>query len=109
MGRGRQRGQSAVEVVAIAPVAVAVVLALGQGVAAAWTAAEASAAAAAAARALAVGGNPGAAARHALPRALHQGLRVDLDGERVHVVVRVPPIVPGGLPGLRRVTAEAGT
>jgi hypothetical protein len=109
MGWRSGRGQAAVEVVAVAPAAVAVVLALGQGVAAAWTAAQATGAAAAAARAAAVGGDPSAAARRALPAGLRPGLRVELEGGRARVVVRVPAVVPGGLPGLRGMRAEAGT
>jgi TadE-like protein len=91
-----QRGQATVELVALLPLVVlaaAVLLQVALAGHAAWSAAQA---ARAGARAVAVGGDPRAAARAALPASLARGLRVvrGRDGE-VRVTVRVPS--PSGL------------
>jgi Flp pilus assembly protein TadG len=104
--REPEHGQAAVELAALLPV-VAAVLAIAWQLAlaghAAWAA---SAAARAAARAVAVGGDPGAAARAHLPRRLERGLRVRERGGRVSVSVRRPSMLPSL--ALGRARAEAG-
>jgi hypothetical protein len=90
-GDGSQRGQASIELVAAVPVvlvvgAIAWQLALAGH--AAWLAANA---ARAGARAQAVGDDPAAAARSALPRSLEHGLEVERVGDGgVRVSVGVP-------------------
>ena len=89
-----ERGQASAELVAIIPallLAVLVAAQLGLVGHALWSA---GIAARAGARAAHVGGNPGAAARSALPAHLRKGARVG-DGDEVEVRVRVPTLVPG--------------
>ena len=81
---------------------------LGQVGAAAWAEAEAAGAATAAARAVAVGADPARAARAEVPAALRRGLRVQVRDGRATVRVRVPRLLPVGVPGLDEVRAEAG-
>ena len=96
--RERELGQASVELVAVLPAlllcaAIAIQLAIsGYG---AWAGA---AAASAGARASHVGGDPGGAARSALPLVLRRDARVDGDGEAVEVSVRVPSLLPGDAP-----------
>ncbi|HEY7121953.1 MAG TPA: hypothetical protein VH329_05280 [Solirubrobacterales bacterium] len=87
-------GQASVEFVAVLPaLAVCLVLA-GQAVAAGWALWSAGVAARAGARAEHVGGDPEAAARHALPGALRGGAAIRAD-DGVRVRVRVPGLIPG--------------
>lgn len=89
-----ERGQAAAELVAIVPIAVAVVALVAQLAIAGfslWTAADA---ARAGARAAAVGGDPEAAARSALPGWLERGAEIESAGS-VEVRVRAPAVVPG--------------
>jgi hypothetical protein len=105
-GGGGQRGQASVELVALLPVLAVVAGLLWQVVVAGQAVWLAGAAARAAARARAVGGDPAAAARGALPPRLERGLRVaDAGDEGVRVVVRVPSVLTGG--SLAGVTARA--
>jgi Flp pilus assembly protein TadG len=92
-----QRGQAAVELVALVPVVAVLAFAAWQVVVAGHAAWVASAAARAAARAVAVGGDPRAAARAALPASLEPGLRVSTTGDgRATVAVGVPLVVGHG-------------
>ena len=87
-------GQAAAELVAIVPIAVAIVALVAQLAIAGfslWTAADA---ARAGARAVAVGGDPEAAARSALPGWLERGAEIETSGP-VEVRVRAPAVVPG--------------
>ena len=89
-------GQASVELLGTLPAVLLVGLAVWQlalGGHAAWLCAHA---ARAAARAQAVHGDPEAAARSALPRALASGVTVDRAGAGVRVEVPVPLIVPTG-------------
>jgi hypothetical protein len=90
-------GQASVELVAVLPVLVAIALLAWQALVAgeAWWLA--GTAAREAARAAAVGGDPGAAARAALPAQMRDGLRVrrEREGGGVRVRVRVPAVVDG--------------
>lgn len=89
-----ERGQAAAELVAIVPIAVAIVALVAQLAIAGfslWTAADA---ARAGARAAAVGGDPEAAARSALPGWLERGAEIETSGP-VEVRVRAPAVVPG--------------
>lgn len=103
---GGQRGQATVELVALLPVLAGLGCALWQAVVAGQAAWLAGSAARAAARAAAVGGDPSAAARSALPKALEHGLRVRRreDGE-VEVLVAVPAVI--GRRALTHVSAHA--
>jgi hypothetical protein len=103
---GGQRGQASVELVALLPVLAVAAALLWQVVVAGQAVWLAGAAARAAARARAVGGDPAAAARGALPPRLERGLRVAFaSDEAVRVVVRVPSVLTGG--SLAGVTARA--
>jgi TadE-like protein len=102
-----ERGQASVETVALLPVVVVVGLAgwqLALAGHAAWLCANA---ARVAARAEAVGKDGSVAARSALPASLERGLRVERDGERLRVRVRVPWAIGGGQTPLS-VAASAG-
>jgi hypothetical protein len=81
-------GQASVELVALLPLVALLALAAWQGVAAGWAAWLTGSAARAAARAAAVGADPAAAARTALPPALERDLRVARRGGGA-VTVRV--------------------
>jgi hypothetical protein len=101
-----QDGQAAVELVALLPLVVVVGALLCQLALAGHAAWAAGAAARAAARAHAVGHDPRAAARDALPIELRRGVRVSetTDGAiRVHVAI--PAVTPGL--ALGRASAEA--
>lgn len=100
-------GQASVELVAVLPFGCAVCAVVWQLVLAGHAAWAAGSAARAAARAHAVGLDPRAAARAALPENLERGLRVD-PGARgaVRVHVRIPSVTAGLLP-LGSVTATA--
>jgi hypothetical protein len=83
-------GQASVELVALLPVVGLVVLALAQAVLAGQAVWSSAGAARAAARAQAIGGDPLAAARGAVPGALRAGIRVSAAGAGVHVRIPVP-------------------
>lgn len=91
-GRAAERGQASVELIATLPAVLLTGLVVWQLALtghAAWLGANA---ARVAARAAAVGNDPRAAARSALPRGLERGLRVRraADGEAIRVELRVP-------------------
>jgi hypothetical protein len=96
-------GQASVELIAVMPVVGLVVLALWQAVLAGQAAWSSAGAARAAARAQAVGRDPLAAARGAVPGALRAGVRVSASGAGVRV--RVP--VPLAFTGARLTTIDA--
>jgi hypothetical protein len=103
---GPERGQATVELVALLPVLALLGLALWQVVVAGQAMWLAGAAARAAARASAVGADPAAAARGALPPALERRLRVRAgDPGDVRVAVAVPAVLTGGT--VTMVTAHA--
>ena len=83
-------GQASVELVALMPVVGLVVLALWQAVLAGQAVWSSAAAARAAARAQAVGRDPLAAARGAVPSTLRAGIRVSAAGTGVRVHVPIP-------------------
>lgn len=87
------RGATSVELVAVLPLVVAVALGAWQGLVAGQAAWLSGGAAHAAARAQAIGEDPRAAARSALPRALHRGLAVRVGDDEVTVRVRVPVVL----------------
>ena len=89
-------GQASVETVALLPLLVLVGAVLWQGLLVGQAAWLAGAAARGAARAQAVGADPRAAARAALPRRLERGLDVRARERDVRVRVRVPALVGGG-------------
>ena len=88
-------GQASVEFVALLPLVVVLGTVLWQMVVAGQAAWSSAGAARAAARAHAVGGDPVAAARGALPDALRGGVRVRAVGEGGRVAVAVPLILTG--------------
>jgi hypothetical protein len=75
------------------PLVVALALGAWQGLVAGQAAWLSAGAAQAAARAQAIGGDPRAAARRALPLPLHQGLGVRVQDGAVTVRVRIPAVV----------------
>jgi len=89
-----EKGQASVELVAVLPLIVVVALVCWQAVVigqAIWLSASA---ARSAARAEAVGGDPGAAARGALPAELERDMSVSSGRQgRVRVTVRAPSVV----------------
>jgi hypothetical protein len=103
---GRERGQATVELVALLPLLALLGMALWQAVVAGQALWLAGSAARGAARAAAVGADPLAAARRALPAALERGLRVEAsDPGEVRVAVAVPAVIGAGR--LTTVTAAA--
>src|SRR4051794_6610698 len=102
------RGQASVEFVALLPLCALLSAVVWQGALAGHAAWAAGSAARAAARAAAVGSDPAAAARRALPGWLERRLRVvEGRGGVVRVVVRVPPVAGGVLrPGSVSATAR---
>jgi pilus assembly protein CpaE len=92
----RSSGQASVETVALLPLVVLVCALLWQALLAGQAAWLAGSAAQGAARAHAVGGDPSAAARAALPSRLRRGLVVRAADSGVRVRVRVPAVVGGG-------------
>lgn len=86
-------GATTVEFVAMLPVVVALALGSWQGLVAGQAAWLAGGAAAAAARAQAVGTDPRAAAKRALPAPLQRGLRVSSRDGEVTVRVSIPTVV----------------
>lgn len=100
----REDGTASVELIAVVPVLLLAVLVAAQLALAGQVLWSAGVAARAGARAALVGGEADVAARRALPPSLRPGARVSDDGA---VSVRVP--VPRLIPGLPRLTVEAGT
>ncbi len=98
-------GQASVETVAILPLVALVAVLLWQGVLVGQAAWLAGSAARGAARAQAIGTDPRAAARAALPERLRTGLAVRAGERDVRVRVRVPAVVGGG--SVLAVTARA--
>jgi hypothetical protein len=95
VNRGEARsGQASVEFVAVLPALAVCLILAGQAVSAGWALWSAGVAARAGARAAHVGGNPEAAARHALPGSL-RGDAVIRSDSGVRVRVRVPALLPG--------------
>jgi hypothetical protein len=88
-------GQASVELIAILPLAALVVAVLWQAMLAGQAVWSSAGAARAAARAQAVGGDPRAAARGAVPGALRSGLRVRESDGAVRVGIRVPLVLSG--------------
>ena len=89
-------GQASVETVALLPLVALVAALLWQALLVGQAAWLAGSAARGAARAYAVGGDPRAAARAALPARLRRGLVVNADDAGVRVRLRVRAIVGGG-------------
>lgn len=88
-------GQASVELIAIVPLAALVVAVLWQSMLAGQAVWSSAGAARAAARAHAVGADPLAAARGAVPGSLRRGVRVRTAGDGVRVAVRVPLVLTG--------------
>lgn len=105
---GDEDGQAAVELVALLPLLVLLALGAWQAILAGQAAWLAAGAARASARAAAVGADPTAAARGALPPALERDLRVTTasSGSAVTVRVAIPGVVVGGR--LATIRASAG-
>lgn len=95
----REDGTASVELIAAIPFLLLAVLVAAQLAAAGQALWSAGVAARAGARAALVGGDPGAAARRALPPGLRDGARVS-DAGALSVRVPVPRLVPG-MPHLR--------
>ncbi len=89
------RGQASIELIGVLPWAFLAALVAWQLVVAGHTLWLCSQAARVAARAHAVGRDSEAAARSALPRSLERGLRVEREGRRLHVRIRVPLLLRG--------------
>jgi len=94
-----ERGTASVELVAVVPFLLLAVLAVAQVALAGQALWSASVAARAGARAAAVGGDPAAVARAALPPALRRGAKVE-DDAGVEVRVEIPRLIPS-LPPVR--------
>ncbi|MDX6564803.1 MAG: hypothetical protein QOE10_465 [Gaiellales bacterium] len=91
----RERGQAGIETLIALPVLLLVVLAGGQAVTWAASSALAGTAAGAGARALARGEPAEPAARAELPGLFGRVAHVSVEAGVVHVVLRVPSLVPG--------------
>jgi len=90
-----QAGQAGVELVGVLPLVVALCAVVWQLALAGHAAWAVSSAARAAARAHAIGTDPRAAARGALPTGLERRLRVrEAGADGVRVAVRIPTVVP---------------
>jgi hypothetical protein len=94
-----EEGTASVELVAVVPFLLLAVLAVAQVSLAGQALWSASVAARAGARAEAVGGDPAAAARAALPASMRARAKID-DEEGVEVRVEVPRLIPS-LPPVR--------
>jgi hypothetical protein len=105
----RETGQATVEFIALLPLVLAIAVA-GAAVLAGHSAAEhAGQAAQAGAMALLQGGDPQAAARHALPGGVGSDATVEVEGRRVTVTVRPHlPVPPLAATLTARATADAG-
>ena len=102
----RERGQAGIETLIALPVLLFIVLAGGQALTWAASSVLAGTAAAAGARALARGEPAAPAARGELPGPFGRVARVSVETGVVHVVLRVPSLVPG-VPAFE-VSARAG-
>lgn len=107
---GRRRatgeaGQASVELVAVLPLALLAVAVLWQAMLAGQAVWSSASAARAAARADAVGADPLAAARGAVPAAVRRGISVRREDGAVRVGIRVPLVLGGAR--LRTVDARA--
>ena len=102
----RERGQAGIETLIALPVLLLVVLAGGQAVTWAASSVLAGTAAAAGARALARAEPAGPAARSELPGPFGRVAHISVETGVVHVVLRVPSLVPG-VPAFD-VSAKAG-
>jgi hypothetical protein len=100
-----ERGTASVELVAVIPFLLLAVLAAAQVALAGQALWSAGVAARAGARAAAVGRDPAAAARAALPPSMREGAEVE-DGGGISVRVEVPRLIPS-LPPLRVGAASA--
>jgi hypothetical protein len=106
MGSGRSDGgQASVELMGLLPLVAVVGVLLAQAALAGVSWWMVGTAAHAGARARALGADPAAAARAALPGGLREGLRVTGEGDGVRVSVRIPRLLPVG--GLGRAHAQA--
>jgi hypothetical protein len=94
-----EEGTASVELVAVVPFLLLAVLAVAQVALAGQALWSASVAARAGARAAAVGGDPAAAARAALPPSMRREAKVE-DEDGVQVQVEVPRLIPS-LPPVR--------
>jgi pilus assembly protein CpaE len=104
-----EAGQATVELVALLPCITALLCAVWQLALVGHAVWAASAAARAAARAVAVGADPGAAARAHLPRALEPGLRVrSQPGDAVEVRIRIQALPGLPSPGHTSATSRFG-
>ena len=103
----RERGQASLELLGVLPVLLIAALGAWQLVLAGQTSWLAGNAARVGARAEAVGEDPAAAVRSALPADMRRGLRVSGHDGRVTVRVRMP-IVMRGWPSPLRIGASAG-
>jgi hypothetical protein len=90
-----ERGQASAELLGFLPYLLLVVLLIWQGLLAAWAFDQASNAARTASRVEGRKGDPEKAARTAVSDPLRAGMKVEMDGERATVRVRIPIIVPG--------------
>jgi hypothetical protein len=100
--RESERGQASIELLGVLPAVLLATLAAWQFALAGHAAWLAGNAARVAAREQAVGGDPGRAARDALPAHLRRGLTVKGGGDgRIDVRVRVPLVVQGAASPLR--------
>jgi len=97
IGRLReQRGQASTELLGMLPIIFLTTLVLWQLCLATWTVNQVSNAARTASRVAARDGDYEKAARNSLSRPLQKNLaRVELDGEKATVKVRMPIVVPG--------------
>jgi hypothetical protein len=102
----RERGQAGIETLIALPLLLLVVIAGGQAVAWVATSMLAGTAAGAGARALARGEPAEPAARGELPGPFRRVARVSVEDGVVHVVLRLPSVVPG-VPAFE-VSANAG-
>ncbi len=105
-GRGRERGQAALELVALLPLLLAAALAATQLLAVGYASVLAGNAAEAAALALAGGNDPRAAAHEALPGWSRTRARLSVTGGQVQVRLR-PPTLLRALIGRLEVSATA--
>jgi Flp pilus assembly pilin Flp len=101
-----ERGQAAVELVVLLPLLAALLAAAAQGVIAGHSWWMAASAARAAARAEAIGAEPLAAARRALPGGVRRHVRVRVTAHEV--VVRLPVPALAGIGRLATATASVG-
>lgn len=108
-GRGRERGQAAVEVVALLPLVAAVALGMLQALAAGLASELAGHAAQSGAVAIAEGRDGAAAARAAVPGWSRVRVQVVVRGTRVRVRLTPPSPLPGlGAKLAASATADAG-